>query len=268
MVERNVALVADTAKIDDAELKRVEQVLLTRVRRDLAPIWDVGAAIQSYRDSHKIGDAWPVIVRDDIGQPGAASYHSTNKGMPFALIAYNSDWPFMASHDLVEMLIDPNANRLISGPNPRRGQKKRVNYLVEVCDPCADRTNGYQIDGFQMADFCTPDFYLEKPGNPRYSFTGAISKPFEVLAGGYLTWIDPGTRHWWQKVYFGAKPEYRDLGVFDSDASDEAEPAVRRRRQTLTSISLQQMREARDTYGLYARSILEKLIADFGTPPK
>ena len=51
MVERAVALVADTTKIDDAELKRVEQALQTRVRRDLAPIWEVGATIQSYRDS-------------------------------------------------------------------------------------------------------------------------------------------------------------------------------------------------------------------------
>lgn len=268
MVERAVALVADTTKIDDAELKRVEQALQTRVRRDLAPIWEVGATIQSYRDSRRIGDAWPVIVRDDIGQPGAASYHSTDKGKPFALVAYAPDWPFMASHDLVEMLVDPYANRLTSGPNPRRGQKKKVKYLVEVCDPCADRANGYQIDGLQMADFCTQEYYRMKTGTTRYSFTGKISKPFEVLVGGYVTWVDPGTRHWWQKLYFGAKPEYRDLGVFDNNASDEAEPAVRRRRERMTSIPLRQMREARDIYGLQAQSIMEKLIADFGTPPK
>jgi hypothetical protein len=39
-----------------------------------------------------------------------------------------------------------------------------------------------------------------------------------VLRGGYLSWRDPVSNHWWQEIYFGSRREYRDLGVFDASA--------------------------------------------------
>ncbi|HEX2127448.1 MAG TPA: hypothetical protein VHF45_12925 [Thermoleophilaceae bacterium] len=45
----------------------------------------------------------------------------------------------------------------------------------------------------------------------RYSFTGAIERPWQVLRGGYLSWHDPKTDRWWQQVWFGARKQYRDL---------------------------------------------------------
>jgi hypothetical protein len=45
------------------------------------------------------------------------------------------------------------------------------------------------------------------------SFNGKISEPREVPRGGYLSWHDPVTDRWFQKVFFAARPEFRDLGV-------------------------------------------------------
>jgi hypothetical protein len=65
-----------------------------------------------------------------------------------------------------------------------------------------------------VSDFITPSYY-DPVANPagRYSFTGAITAPRQVLVGGYLSWHDPTTEHWWQVVYNGPEPTYRDLGA-------------------------------------------------------
>src|SRR5918911_1737379 len=72
---------------------------------------------------------WPMIVRDDIGQPGAAGIHLDKDGQPFALITMSDSWSLTASHEMLEMLADPFGNRVIPGRSPRRGQG-RVEFLV------------------------------------------------------------------------------------------------------------------------------------------
>jgi hypothetical protein len=266
MTERNVALVAETEKIRAAELRRVENALQTRMKRDVAPVWDVTATVQAYRKLENVpAGTWTVVIRDDIRQPGAASYHSVKDNLPFTMVAYHARWPFYVSHDLLEMLIDPFGNRLTSGPDPRPGRRqKRVAYLVEVCDPCAAEANGYEIDGVRMADFCTPSFYDPEPKTgARYSFTGAVTKPFEVLREGYITWQEIKSKRWWQTVFFGDKPVHRDLGVF---GSEESGPSVRRRRVSMQMVILRQIQEADDPSSVPVQPAIEELIRAYGRP--
>ena len=84
---------------------------------------------------------------------------------------------------------------------------------MEVCDPSEAGEFGYAIDGIAVSDFYTPHFFDPvSSSGARYSFTGAIKKPRQVLKGGYLSWRDPVSDHWWQEVFFGAKAQFRDLG--------------------------------------------------------
>jgi hypothetical protein len=74
---------------------------------------------------------------DDIGTPGAAGIHEDKNGQPFALVTASSnldEWSSTASHEALEMLIDPFGNRLVAGDSPKSDQG-RVSFLVEVCDP-------------------------------------------------------------------------------------------------------------------------------------
>src|SRR5262249_44433245 len=65
-----------------------------------------------------------------------------------------------------------------------------------------------------VSDFFTPHFFdPAAAAGVRYSFRGNITEPRQVLRGGYLSWQDPASRHWWQEVWFGDQPEFRDLGV-------------------------------------------------------
>jgi hypothetical protein len=48
------------------------------------------------------------------------------------------------------------------------------------------------------------------PGS-RYSFTGALKAPRQILQGGYITWTDPQTDEVQQLLFFG-KPKIKNLG--------------------------------------------------------
>jgi hypothetical protein len=130
----------------------------------------------------------------------------------------SDSWSLTASHEMLEMLADPFGKRVIPGKSPKRGQG-RVEFLVEVCDPCEADRFAYTVNDILVSDFYTPDYFDPTHSEAtRYSYTGAITRPRQVLRGGYLSWHDPVSDHWWQEVYFGQRREFRDLGVFDAKA--------------------------------------------------
>jgi len=50
-----------------------------------------------------------------------------------------------------------------------------------------------------------------------------------VLPGGYLSWQDAASGHWWQEVWFGTdQPEFRDLGVIDQKANGNVRAVIDR----------------------------------------
>jgi hypothetical protein len=98
------------------------------------------------------------------------------------------------------------------GPSIDEGQGD-VEYLVEICDPSEASEFGYSVNDVRVSDFYTPHFFdpVAAPGT-RYSFNGAITAPRQVLRGGYLTWREPTSGHWFQQRFFGDRPEIIDVG--------------------------------------------------------
>src|SRR5712671_7649906 len=91
-------------------------------------------------DIPKIADfikgAWAVVFLDDADQPGALAYHDlTPDGLPQSKVfvrttLQNGDLVSVsASHELVEMLVDPAINMMTTGPDPK------VMYAYESADP-------------------------------------------------------------------------------------------------------------------------------------
>jgi hypothetical protein len=213
MLIRQLALVSETKKITASALSRVGAALQKQATRDLAPIWQVKATIDTFPTLEDVPIGyWPIIVtEDDLGD--AAGIHEDKEGQPFALVKYDYGWGLTASHEVLEMLVDPFGNRMTAGQSPKPGQG-RVEFLVEVCDPSEDTPYAYRINGILVSDFYTPD-YFDPVASPsvRYSFTGAIKAPRQVLKGGYISWHDPISDHWFQETFFsGTKPRFRDIG--------------------------------------------------------
>jgi hypothetical protein len=116
----------------------------------------------------------------------------------------NEDWTIDASHETIEMLVDPYGNRLqsstaitISANGQVEDTVGQFNYLVEACDPCEADSYAYSIQGFAMSDFLTPHYYdsTVKAGT-RYSFNGSITAPRQMLPGGYISYVDMETNEW------------------------------------------------------------------------
>ena len=209
----HVALVSEESKISFSELTTVSAALQKQVLQDFEPIWGISATVDAFHKLHDVPvGLWPIVIMDDIGEPGAEGVHEDKDGHPLALVTYDDAWSLTASHECIEMLTDPDGNRTMPGQSPKKGQG-RVEFLVEPCDPSEDASFAYKINNVTVSDFYTPH-YFEPTTNPgaRYSFTRAIKKPRQVLKGGYLSWHDPVSDHWFQETFFGGKRKFVNLG--------------------------------------------------------
>jgi hypothetical protein len=213
MLTAHVALVSEESRITAGELSRVAGALAKQISRDFGPIWKINADVAAYERLEDLPlDYWPIIIKDDIGDPDAAGYHEDKHGQPFSLVKYDGSWSLTASHECLEMLADPFGRRVIAGESPVNGQG-RVNFLVEVCDPCESSACAYTINGIQVSDFYTPQYFDPLPSDGvRYSYSGKLKAPRQVLKDGYLSWYVPKTKQWWQRTWFsGGKP--KDGGI-------------------------------------------------------
>jgi hypothetical protein len=214
-----VALVSDTPTVSYSDVSAVAAALQKQATRDFGPIWQVNASVSAFDALESVPvDYWPVIVRDDIDQPGAAGYHTDENGQPFSLVQADDQWQLTASHETLEMLADPFGNRTIAGSPPPQSPRpistlRRVTYLVEVCDPCEDAQFAYGVNGQQLSDFITPHYYDPNGATGTlYSFRGNIKAPHTVLEAGYVSFGNPVTNEWYQIIVQNGQAQVRDLG--------------------------------------------------------
>jgi hypothetical protein len=192
---RHVVLVSMTKKTDAADVARVAAALNRQVVNDLTRHWPVSATVHAFDGlEHMPLDSWLLVIRDDIGaKPGITGFHLSSFGLPYALVQFSDSWSLTASHELLEMLVDPTGNLLVT-KNAPRGSLTKVQYLVEICDPCQAKEFSYTVNSVLVSDFITPQFYdpVFSPG-VRYSFQGQVTAPRTLLPGGYLVFRDPTT---------------------------------------------------------------------------
>jgi hypothetical protein len=213
----HLALVADMDDVP-ADLPDVAAAVQRQLTEHVAPIWGVHATISAFPSLERVPTSyWPVIVSDRYRFP-QLGFHAFDP-QPLALIKYTGSYSQGVSHEAIEMVVDPDGERMAAAKAPTRGPAP-VQYLLEVCDPSEGHEYGYCIDGILLSDFYTPHFFEDefRPGVP-YSFTGAVKEPLQVLPGGYLTWRDPDTGDWSQNRRFGDKQDTRELTLPPGDAS-------------------------------------------------
>ncbi len=219
----HVALVSESPSVSFSDLSQVAAALQKQASRDFSPLWQVNATVDAFDRLESVPiDYWPVILMDDIKEPGAAGYHTDDQGQPFALVQIDDSWPLTSSHEALEMLADPFGNRTIAGAPPPGSPApvsslKRVSYLVEVCDPCEAAQFGYTVNGILLSDFITHHYYdPRKKSSAEYSFEGNIEAPHDVLEGGYVSFGNPVDNHWYQIVVENGQKLLRDLGVISA----------------------------------------------------
>jgi len=219
-----VGLVDTTGKLDKQLVQSVAAALNIQVIRDLPQFWTVKATVMHLPDPKKIpAGVWPVNLVAKL-PPGEGGVHLDKNNQPYSLVIANpgsDEWTIDASHETVEMLVDPQGSRLQSSRSigivgdKIQDTAGQFNYLVEACDPCEADQYAYSIQGVAVSDFITPHFYDPMPTTgTRYSFTGAIQAPRQILPGGYISFIDLETEEWQQILWVDPSqpPIIRDLG--------------------------------------------------------
>jgi hypothetical protein len=219
---RQVALVSTSPVVPSAKVMQISAALQKQATRDLSPIWEVSATVDAFEQLGQVPvGTWPIIIGGKV-PPGAGGFHTDDNGQPLAVVRASDDIDVLCqtcSHEMIEMLVDPFGSRFVPGDSPMPDQG-RVNFLVEACDPSEAAQFGYTINNLLVSDFYTPHYFdpVQSVG-VRYSFTAAITEPRQVQKGGYLSWQEPISKHFFQERRINTiEPEFEDLGAL-TDAS-------------------------------------------------
>ncbi len=156
--------------------------------------------------------AWNVILLDTSNLAGALGYHEdeANNDIPYSDVFVgtarenNVEPCEVASHEMLEMLVDPHVNEVRKVLN----KEKEEFYIVEVADPV--QGCGYDIGapegrhcGVTVADFALPAWFGMAQTPPGLSFRDSVEKPFELAPQGYISVAPANEPENWKQI-FGA----------------------------------------------------------------
>ena len=199
-----VAVLNRSTQVKDASVKALVSALQIQVSRDFQAAWGIDAQLQWVREGGKTPrDAWQLVVFDSSDQAGALGYHDlTRSGRPLGKVfagtdrRYGNNWTITASHELLEMLADPNINLVAFAEDENRL------YAYEVCDACEADAYGYKIDGHWVSDFVFPGWFepMHAGRNERFDFQRKIARPFGLLRGGYIGIYDIDKGSGWTQL--------------------------------------------------------------------
>jgi len=209
-----IAVVDQSTLAAPAEVAKVVAALATQVSRDWAPRWYTAGALFVASPKEVPAEAWQLVILDDSDQANALGYHElSSTGTPLGKVFVRSVqqsggvWSVAASHELLEMLGDPDINLAAEGPDPD-DPKSPAFFAYEVCDPVEGDT--YSIDGVEVSDFVTPEYFeMDPPPKSRFDHLGLLKQPFTLRPGGYMSILPISKSARWKQIFGDSAPAYR-----------------------------------------------------------
>ncbi len=191
-----VAVINSSSVVSDSDVKNAAGALQTQVSRDFQPAYGRDADVAFHAADQAPADAWWLVILDNSDQAGALGYHDlTPAGLPLGKVFAASDlqygykWTVTASHELLEMLGDPDINLTAL---VQTADTAGTLYADEVADACEADEYGYLIDGVLVSDFVYPSWFMPMfdGKNVQFDHESHITRPFELLKGGYIGVFD------------------------------------------------------------------------------
>src|SRR2546425_3268010 len=160
----DISVINASTVLSDDQIRPVVAALQKQVSQHFAPAWGTDARLTFVPKGHQPAPkSWWLAILDNSDQAGALGYHDlTNEGLPLGKVfagsdvAYGYQWSVTASHELLEMLADPDINLTVF-VEPKVGQGTL--YAYEVCDACEADEFGYKIDSTLVSDFVYPAWF-------------------------------------------------------------------------------------------------------------
>lgn len=208
MANISIAVLNSSTVLKDEEVAPVVAALQIQVARDFAPIWGIDAAL-TFIPAGNVPppSSWQLVILDNSDQAGALGYHDlTPLGFPLGKVfagtdkQYGLSWSVTASHELLEMLADPDINLTAFVQSTVHAGRL---YAYEVCDACEDDSYGYTIDNVLVSDFVYRSWFESfwQKGAAQFDHANRIQNPFELLPGGYIGVFDVSKGSGWHQLH-------------------------------------------------------------------
>jgi hypothetical protein len=198
----------------------------------VSPVWATPAKL--VKSTGFIKGAWAMVFLDDADQPGALAYHElTPDGLPQSKVfvkttlANNDLVSVSASHELVEMLVDPAINLMSTGPDAR------ATYAYESADPV--EALSFPVNGIPMSDFVYPAYFeaFHTSGSVQFDKMKKVKRPFQILAGGYQIVFKNGK---WNQIFASAAKKKRFKAEDRRAHRSAVRPMIKRKNADVAAI--------------------------------
>lgn len=189
-------------------LKSLVAALQKQITRDVKPVWGVNCKLRISSKVHS--NNWGLVFLNDSDEANALGYHDVTKNnLPIGRIFVRTsnklkeDVGVTASHELMEMLLDPALNLTVT----RYGTS--TIYAYEISDAVEETT--YRINGIRVSNFVYPAWFEEfhKAGSAQFDHLKKTHRPFQILKGGYMPVFKNGE---WSQI-FGSKEKARRFAL-------------------------------------------------------
>lgn len=198
-------------KISDEKAQQVIRAANRQINEDFAPHWRLNGLLRlertvegsdnNVRNPTTCGDA-AIYLWSGSEYGEAVGHHLQSfQGVPFGCVfpqlsdELDEPWSVSLSHQAIELLGDPDANRMVMGPHPT--EERAVFHCFELCD--AVQAQSYTIDGVDLTNFLLPGYFaaMREPHGVRSDFLGVLNDQqqplpsFRINSGGYIGFYDP-----------------------------------------------------------------------------
>jgi Fe-S cluster assembly iron-binding protein IscA len=209
-----ISVINRSTVLTDAEVSPVVSALQKQVTDHFLPAWGVTAGLNFVAsNADPTPGTWWLSILDDSDQAGALGYHDvTPDGLPLGKVfaatdlKFGSLWSVTASHELLEMLADPNINLTVFVQND---DTSGTLYAYEVCDACEADDLAYDIDGTKVSDFVYPAWFesFRAQNSTQFDYRKKIQNPLQLVAGGYIGVFDVTAGGGWQQKTEQRRPD-------------------------------------------------------------
>jgi hypothetical protein len=206
MANIEVAVINASTVVGDGDVEAAVPALQKQVSRDFSAAWGIDADLSFVPSGAQppVG-AWCLTILDNSDQAGALGYHDvTPDGLPLGKVfagtdlQYGNSWTVTASHELLELPVDPEINQTAFVQSDSRSGRL---YAYEVCDACEADALGYPIDGTLVSNFVFPaGFESSRQPDSSLILRARSQRRFKLLPGGYIGIFDITSGQGWTQL--------------------------------------------------------------------
>jgi hypothetical protein len=233
----NIAIINQSTQLTNSQITAAMPNLQIQLDRDFTPIWGVPATL-TFPSGTPPATAWQLVILDNYAQANVLGYHEmTLGGLPICYVFMNNaisnniSWTITASHEILEMLVDPAINlSVLTDSSPYHQPGETWIYAYEIVDPVQDADLAYSINGTMVCDFVYPSWFQAfwSPFGTQFNHSNTIMFPFQLQSGGTasINQVETVSNGW--QVLYGST-----VKTNVNDETDKSELKRRRHRRTL-----------------------------------